>query len=262
MGTPTAATFLHRGPRMACGLLLSLLLASAPVAAQTAAAPTVETLVLSMSNVHLVRGDRVVLVDAGGKGDLEALASALAARGIAWKDIAAVVLTHGHADHAGPAAEIRRRSGASLLLGAGDVPMAAAGHNDDLQPTNFTARILKHFALDPRYEAFAPDVAVGEAPVDLAPYGVQGTVRQWPGHTPGSLVVELPDGRAFVGDLMLGGWLGGRLFANRPGEHYFHADRARNDANLRALLERPITTFFLGHGGPVTRDAVQRSFGP
>lgn len=228
-------------------------------AAGDAAAPArtvgVTTIKLSLSNVHLLRGARAVLVDAGGKGDLPALAEALEAQGLAWTDVAAVIVTHGHSDHAGLAAEIRRRSGATLVLGRGDVAMAAAGHNDDLQPTGFTARILMHFAIDPAYEAFAPDIVV-DAELDLARFGIAGRVRQMPGHTPGSLVVELDDGRALVGDIMLGGFLGGAIWPTRAGEHYFHTDRARNRANVVALLSRPLHTFYLGHGGPVDRTSV------
>lgn len=233
--------------------------ASAPAAAGVGAAPSgavrVTTVKLSLSNVHVVRGARAVLVDAGGKADGPALTDALQAQGLAWADIAAVIVTHGHSDHAGLAAEIRRRSGAPLVLGRGDVPMAAAGHNDDLQPTGFTARILQHFALDPAYEAFAPDIVV-DAELDLARFGIAGRVRQMPGHTPGSLVVELDDGRALVGDMMLGGFLGGAIWPTRAGEHYFHTDRARNRANVVALLARPLHTFYLGHGGPVDRTSV------
>jgi glyoxylase-like metal-dependent hydrolase (beta-lactamase superfamily II) len=43
------------------------------------------------------------------------------------------------------------------------------------------------------------DLVVRE-PLDLAPWGVAGRVVPMPGHTPGSLVVVLDDGRAFVGD--------------------------------------------------------------
>ena len=81
-----------------------------------------------------------------------------------------------------------------------------------------------------------------------------------PGHTPGSLVVVLDDGRAFVGDRMLGGALGGAVWPDRPGEHYFHADRAANLLNIRTLLALPVWTYFLGHGGPVLRADVEAAF--
>jgi glyoxylase-like metal-dependent hydrolase (beta-lactamase superfamily II) len=248
-------TALHRA-----GMALLVALAAAGATAH-AASPEVLTFRLGMSNVHAIRGDRVVLVDAGGKGDLPALASALARHGIGWSDIAAVVVTHGHSDHAALAAEIRRRGGARLILGRGDAPMAAAGRNDELKPTNFTAKVLERFFIDPSYEPFTADVLV-DSPIDLGRYGIEGVVRQVPGHTPGSLVVELPDGRAFVGDVMLGGVMGGRFLADRAGEHYFQADAARNRDNVAELLSRPIATFYLGHGGPVSRSSVVEAFGP
>lgn len=224
-----------------------------------AAPPEVLTFRLSMSNVHAIRGERVVLVDAGSKGDMPALEAAMAGHGIRWADVAAVVITHGHSDHAALASEIRRRSGARLILGRGDAPMASAGHNDDLRPTNFTATLLKRFFIDPTYDPFTADVLV-DGTLDLQPFGIAGVVRQAPGHTPGSLVLELPDGRAFVGDMMLGGFMGGKFFADHAGEHYFQADPARNRQNLAELLRRPIERFYLGHGGPVERASVTQAF--
>lgn len=235
----------------------------APLVIHSAAAqlppPSIITIKLSVSNVHLVRGSRPVLIDAGSKDDLPALSAALTANGIAWKDLSAIIVTHAHSDHAGLAAELQRLSGAPLLLGRGDVTMAAAGHNDDLKPTNFTARVLKKFLIDPSYPAFKPDVVV-DGDIDLRPSGVHGVARSKPGHTPGSLVVLLEGGKTFVGDMMLGGWLGGTLFPTHAGEHYFHADLARNRANIVELLRGPTETFYLGHGGPVTRQSVLEGF--
>jgi glyoxylase-like metal-dependent hydrolase (beta-lactamase superfamily II) len=244
-------------------LTLSLALGSAvcsTMAWSQAGVPEVITIKLSLSNVHVIRGSRSVLIDAGGKDDLPALEAALTAHGIGWIDLAAVIVTHGHSDHAALAAEIRRRSGAAVLLGSGDLPMAAAGHNDNLRPTNFTARVLKQFFIDPAYQAFAPDLVI-DGDIDLRRFGIAGVVRQMPGHTPGSLVVLLDDGRAFVGDMVLGGWMGGAVFADRAGEHYFQADLARNRANIVELLRGPTQTFYLGHGGPVTRASVLQGFG-
>jgi len=217
--------------------------------------PRVTSIPLSFSTVHVIHAPRPILIDAGGKDDLPALEAGLRDAGVAWTDLAAVIVTHGHSDHAGLAAEIRRRSGAQLILGRGDLPMVAVGRHDELQPVDFTARVLKRFALDPHYEAFVPDVLVDDE-FDLGRFGIAGAVRQAPGHTPGSLVVELRDGRAFVGDLVVGGWLMGRLWPSRATEHPFQADRPRKLERLRELLGRPLHTFFTGHGGPVARQSL------
>lgn len=224
-----------------------------------AAGPEVVTLKLSLSNAYLIKAPRPVLVDAGGKQDGPALQAALAEHGVALRDLAALIVTHGHADHAGGVAQIRAQVGPVVVLGQGDVPMARAGHNDEAVPTRFSARLLMLLPIDPSYTPFAPDLVVDQ-PLDLSRFGIAGQVLQLPGHTPGSLVVLLADGRAFVGDMMLGGCLGGALFPHRAGEHYVHADRARNRANIVELLRRPVHTFYLGHGGPVTRESVLSGF--
>jgi hydroxyacylglutathione hydrolase len=242
-------------------LPIAFLFAAGAGLAQAASDVQVVQIPLSMSNVHLIKGAaRFFLVDTGSKDDLPALAAALAREGVRFRDLAAVILTHGHADHAGLAAEVRRRSGAVVIAGRGDRSMLESGVNEPVTPTSFTARLILMLPLDARYERLRADVEV-DGELDLAPYGLAGRVLPVPGHTPGSLAVVLDDGRAFVGDMMLGGWLGGALFAQRPGEHYFHMDVAGNGHSLAALAKLPIRQYFLGHGGPLSQEAVREYLG-
>ncbi|EXI80869.1 MAG: Metallo-beta-lactamase L1 precursor [Candidatus Accumulibacter appositus] len=215
---------------------------------------------LSMSNVYLVKGTRgPILVDSGSTDDLAQLTKNLARAGLRIEDLATVILTHGHADHAGLAAEIRRRSGAVIIAGRGDRAMLDAGLNSPVTATGFTGRLILLLPLDPRFAPLRADVEV-DGTLELAAYGLPGRAVQMPGHTPGSLVILLDDGRAFVGDMILGGWLGGALLPHRAGEHYFHMDVAGNRANIAALAKQAIRTYFLGHGGPVSGAAVRESF--
>ena len=214
---------------------------------------------LSWSNAFLIKSKQPVLVDAGSPKDLPEIERVLATYGVKLADIALVIPTHGHSDHAGAVAQLQRTSAARVALGKGDVPMAKAGHNDDLKPTNFMAKLLKRFAIDPNYEPFVPDIII-DGSLDLAPWGIQGKVLTLPGHTPGSVVVILDDGRALVGDMILGGYFGGAIFPEHAGQHYFHADVDGNLENIKTMLKLPTKTFYLGHGGPVTREGVLKGF--
>jgi glyoxylase-like metal-dependent hydrolase (beta-lactamase superfamily II) len=212
---------------------------------------------LRLSNVFLVRTRVPILVDTGTIGDMEDLDAALAERNTATSSIGLVIVTHGHADHAGLAAEIQKLARAPVVLGAGDAGLAAAGHNDDLRPTGFKGAILKPFITSIYPELF-PDVLVkvGE-PFDLSPWGLAGKVVAMPGHTPGSVVVLLDDHTAFVGDMISGGLLIG---PRSPQEHLYQADPIQNRKNIQTLLDLGIEKFYTGHGGPVARKDVMEAF--
>ena len=214
---------------------------------------------LSVSNMYLIKSAKPVLIDGGNHGDMPALVKGLAAHGLTLKDIGLVIITHSHGDHAGLAAELQR-AGVKVALGEGDVAMAKAGQNDDLKPTNLTAFLLKHLAINPKFEAYTPDIVIRDQ-FDLRPWGIEGHARQMPGHTPGSLVVQLDDGRCFVGDQILGGYLVGLISPQTASEHYFQANGKQNLQNIQSLLKQPINTFYTGHGGPVGRASVEQTFG-
>jgi glyoxylase-like metal-dependent hydrolase (beta-lactamase superfamily II) len=228
------------------------------VVGQTPGGAPIVRITLSQSNAYLVKTPTPVLIDAGTVGDTPELARGLAEAGTSLRDIALVVVTHAHHDHAGLAAELQRDWGTKVMLGAGDLPAAARGHDDDLRPTGTTGALLKPF-LPKVFPEISPDIVVRD-PVDLRPWGIEGQVLPLPGHTPGSIVVVLANHAAFVGDVMLGGWLGGALFASRPGEHYYQADPAQNRRNITSLLAMGIDRFYLGHGGPVSGVDVAAAF--
>ncbi|MEZ0228150.1 MAG: MBL fold metallo-hydrolase, partial [Planctomycetota bacterium] len=214
---------------------------------------------LSYSNVFLIKTPRPILIDSGSPGDTEDIREALLAHGAKLEEVALVVLTHGHADHSGGAAAIRSAApSAKIVLGAGDLRQARRGSNDFMVPTGLMGWLIRPMCDFP-FPPFEPDIAVVGS-LDLAPWGVSGTVVATPGHTPGALVV-LVGKEAFVGDQILGGWLGGALRASSPGEHYYQDLPERNHANIRALLDRGVETFYVGHGGPLSREDVKDEFG-
>ena len=251
----------------AAALYLLLLVGSEAATSQVKArdegaapiAPEVHTIRLSMSNAHLVKTATPVLIDVGGSKDMPALTEGLKAQGLRPEDIALVVLTHGHADHVGLAGAFKRLGHAKIAIGEGDVAMARVGNHGTLAPQNLTARLLNRFAIDPHFEPFEPDIIV-TSELDLSAWGVPGRAVVMPGHTPGSLVVLLDRRRAVVGDIILGGYLGGAIRPQHAGPHYFQADVQRNEDNIARLLKQGIDTFYLGHGGPVARDSVIDGF--
>jgi glyoxylase-like metal-dependent hydrolase (beta-lactamase superfamily II) len=174
------------------------------------------------------------LVDTGIEKSAPELAEDLRNAGFLPEKIRAIVLTHGHADHAGGAAYLKKTFGTPVIAGQGDSGMTSSGGlADPLCPTS-----LKELNIEPLT-------------------GVPGRAVSMPGHTAGSLVVVLPQA-ALVGDLFRGSIIG-----HSAEIHFYICDLESNRSDIRRLLKEMAPSashFFTGHFGPLSKESVMRHF--
>ena len=215
-----------------------------------------------MVNCHLVVSDGgCVLVDAGLPGSEAKIAKALRRLGLGFTDIRLIVITHAHVDHAGSAAAVRALSGAPIVAHRGDLCYYTQQEAMTFCPTGWFGRVfLKTGLIREPYTPFVPDILLeADEGLDLASYGLAGTVRHTPGHTAGSVSIELAGGQAMVGDLIASGMLlGGLVRTGRAMRPPFEDNPHATAGALQALLDSGTETFYMGHGGPLHAHEVQR----
>ena len=157
----------------------------------------------------IVTGERPFLVDTGVPGSAPAILAALEALSIDPTDIALIVITHAHPDHAGCAAELQAMTGAPILAQQVDAEALATGASEPVvgrTPTAkvFAEQIAARRSSAPAGPAYTPVTAstVVDGEADLAAFGLDARVIHTPGHTAGGLTVILGNGDALVGDLI------------------------------------------------------------
>jgi glyoxylase-like metal-dependent hydrolase (beta-lactamase superfamily II) len=222
----------------------------------------VSILPFGMVNCHLlVTEDGCVLVDTGLPGSAKKIGAALAKVGRAFNDIKLIVVTHAHVDHAGAAAELRELSGAPILAHADDLDYYERRKRMTYCVTSGAARLFlrTRVPLEP-YTAFTPDMLMRDGDAfDLAPYGIEGVARHTPGHTAGSISLQLANGEMMVGDLLASGvLLGGVMRKGRAIRPPFEDDPQQVGRELTKLLAAGGCHFHLGHGGPLAAPEVAR----
>jgi len=214
---------------------------------------------LTLSNAYLLVGQNgVVLVDSGMESDVETIERSLLEHHLSGADLKLILHTHGHSDHAGGTAALVKKYQCLTALGAADLEQVLAGKNHKLQPTRLMGKWLIPF-VDKPFAPFTPDCLLHEDG-SLASFGVDANILFTPGHTAGSLSILLADGRAVVGDVLMGGFLGGQFLPHLPDYHYFADDLTQIHASIKKLVSAGVTTWYPGHGGPLTTKAVLKRF--
>ena len=81
-----------------------------------------------------------------------------------------------------------------------------------------------------------------------------------PGHSAGSVTI-LTAAEAIVGDLLMGGYAGGKHWPHVPTLHYFAEDLSLLRTSIAKLLEYAPARVYTGHGGPLDLEAIRWRFG-
>jgi glyoxylase-like metal-dependent hydrolase (beta-lactamase superfamily II) len=197
----------------------------------------------------------VTVVDCGFSGYFEQLPAALSGLGRSLDAVAAVVLTHYHADHVGSAERIRTEAGATVFAPEGDAAGVRGGKvpmPGGLAASLWRPRMMRYIAHAIR-NGGAKQIPVGE----VETYG-DGDVLEVPGglravHTPGhtgghcSLLAE-DAGVLFAGDaLAMVSFLSGET---GPQVHAFNEDAERARESLSKLEGLSARVVVAGHGRP------------
>lgn len=213
---------------------------------------------LSFSNAYLLTGQKTIIVDTGMPGEEAKILRAAERAGIRLNNISLILHTHGHVDHAGSTAALVKTLSIPTAVHRADEGMMRSGRMNPLTPLRLESRLILPLVNKP-FPPIAPDLFVDNS-FDLSAYGVEGRILHTPGHTGGSISVLLPDGAAIVGDVLMGGVIGGNLFGAHPNYHYYADDLNAVHESIRALLKANVATFYVGHGGPLARANLEKRF--
>ncbi|HJR82179.1 MAG TPA: MBL fold metallo-hydrolase [Anaerolineales bacterium] len=176
------------------------------------------------TNYYLIESKNgKLLVDCGWPGTLPKFSAALKRKGISFKEITYLIVTHFHPDHAGLAQELKNH-GIRLIL-------------PEIQ-IDFIPQLTEFFKTKtyPYVEIKQNDnrvLKLGESRKFLASIGLDGELLHTPGHSDDSITLILDEGFAFTGDLHTS---------------FMNIDDPKTRESWEKIHQRRISRIFPGHG--------------
>jgi glyoxylase-like metal-dependent hydrolase (beta-lactamase superfamily II) len=210
------------------------------------------------TNCYLLTGDAgVVIVDPGPPGGGEKVVNELTRAGVQPGDVRLILVTHGHLDHYGAAAQVKGWCGAPVAAHVGEDDYTRDRRNAIPPAQTLRGSLLRSFylLLSPLAH-FAPldaDVLLGDGD-DLSPYGLDAALITLPGHSPGSLGVHTADGDVLAGDLLVN--------YTAPSQPIYLSDRQAWQRSTRRVQELVARMVYVGHGEPFPGDQLSVIYPP
>jgi glyoxylase-like metal-dependent hydrolase (beta-lactamase superfamily II) len=205
---------------------------------------------LSYVHAHLIADDRgVALVDTGLPGKVDKLCAAIEATGNKVEQLHTILLTHHHADHIGSVADLRARTGATVVAHVLDTPTV-----DGTEPFSVPHPLLR-FAV-PIMGGRPKNARVDIQLTEDGPTPVAGVVAlHTPGHTLGhvSYLLNRDGGVLFAGDAATTRF--GKL---RQPPKFVSEDVVDAENSIRRLATLDFNIAVFGHGRHMRGRAIDR----
>lgn len=156
-----------------------------------------------------------------------------------------IVLTHAHFDHAENAARISNELGIPIGMNEKDCALIASNKNQALSAETFLGKIvlsvsLKDFSAR-SMQQFKPSILLNDGD-SLVDYGIDAKIIALPGHTDGSIGVDVDNRHLLVGDALM------NMFYPTVSMLYHDKNAMLKSARkISGLGER---TIYFGHGKP------------
>lgn len=193
-------------------------------------------------NCYIVTsGESAVLVDTCRKQFRERIL-----RECGMLNIRLIVLTHGHLDHVQNAAWLSHRLNAPVAMSRADTALLSDNLAQMLHARTLLGKIVLAASVNAlRYtkiQEFSPQVWLDEGD-SLERYGIPAKVIGLPGHTDGSIALDVEQSDLIVGDALMN-----MFYPTVSMLYHDEAQMLRSAERITALGER---TIFFGHGKPV-----------
>lgn len=192
-------------------------------------------------NCYIVTNkDKAILIDTGRKKYREKILEKCKEY-----HVNLIILTHGHMDHCQNAAYLANALNIPIAMSEKDMDMIPDNREQHMLAKTFLGKIVLSVSLSSfekdSLDVFEPSIYLKNGD-SLNEYGIDAKVVELPGHTNGSIGLEIEGDKLFVGDALM------NMFY--PTVSILYVDEQEMLSTAKCVSELGERTIYFGHGKP------------